>query len=253
VAWTDGGALFLGALPPISGFVKNEKPLEWPALIDWDTSHPVMRYVNFGNVTIKSAQSWKAPNNSKTLVEGSGGPLAVAFESDRVRVVGVAFDILSSDWAYRPSLPLFLRNVIPWVAESSPRRRPACQHTGDPIFVPPNAKWKSATVNRPDGSPPERVELSTDHATYIKGTEKAGIYYLKDLEGETEGRPYAVNLASHNESDNAARSSLRVEDITMNSAPAVIEAKREIWNTLALIAAGILLIEWWIYHRRVGF
>jgi hypothetical protein len=273
VAWTDGGALFIGAVPPIGGFAQNEELyrktkklpdneklpekkdqlFDWPALIDWDTSHPAMRYVNFGNVTIKTGQAWKAPNNSKILVEGSIGPLAVAYETDRVRVIGVAFDILSSDWAYRPSLPLFLRNVIPWIAESSPRRRPACQHTGDPLFVPPNAKWKSTKVQRPDGSPPEHVELSTEHATYVKGTEKSGLYWLKELTDEPDGRAYAVNLASRNESDNAARASLRVEDVTMNSAPTAIDAKREIWNTLALIAAGILLIEWWVYHRRVGF
>ena len=254
VAWTDGGALFLNSLPPVSGFAKEEKLLEWPTVVDWDVSHPAMRYVNFGNVTISKAQNWKTPKNSKIMVEGSGGPLAVSFENDRLRVVGVAFDVLASDWAYRPSLPLFLRNVIPWVAESSPRRRPSSQQTGDPLVVPPSVNARTATVIRPKESNalPEHIELSLEHSTYIKGTETAGIYSLKDIPNDPEGRTYAVNLASRTESDNAARSDLSVEGVKMTSTPTAIEAKREIWNTLALIAAGLLLIEWWVYHRRVG-
>ena len=254
VAWTDGGALFLNSLPPVAGFAKDEKVIEWPAVVDWDTAHPAMRYVNFGNVTISKAQTWKAPKNSKVMVEGSGGPLAVSFENDRLRVVGIAFDILQSDWAYRPSLPLFLRNVLPWIAESSPRRRPATQQTGDPLVVPPSIAARSATVVRPkeSNSPPEHVELSLEHTTYIKGTETAGIYQLKDIPNEPDGRVYAVNLASRSESDNASRSNLSVEGVKLESTPTSIQAKREIWNTLALIAAGLLLIEWWVYHRRVG-
>ena len=60
-AWTDGGALFLGALPPVAGFSKEATPLKWPPIFDWDTAHPAMRYVNFGNVTIEEAQQWKVP------------------------------------------------------------------------------------------------------------------------------------------------------------------------------------------------
>ena len=251
VAWTDGGALFLNTLPPIAGFVKEEKQLEWPQVVDWDTSHAAMRYVNFGNVTISKAQTWKAPKNSKVLVEGTGGPLAVAFESDRVRVIGVAFDVLASDWAYRPSLPLFLRNVIPWIAESSPRRRPASQQTGEPLAVPPNVQARVATLVHPDATR-EKVELSLEHSSYLKGTEKAGIYKLEDIPNEPEARLYAVNLASRSESDNAARSNLKVEDVKLASTPSAIEAKKEIWGTLILIAAGLLLLEWWVYHRRVG-
>jgi len=249
LAWSEGGALFLGALPPVAGFAKEPTPLEWPRIVDWDIAHPVMRYVNFGNVTVAEAQAWKVPKAAKVLVEGTGGPLAAALENDRLRVVGVAFDIFKSDWVYRPSLPLLLRNAVPWVAEASTRRHPACQPTGEPLVIPPGLGSGQATLLRPAGSPPEKIELSQEHSTFVKGTEKAGLYTLRDIPQE---RVYAVNLASRTESGNAARSTIRIGEITKESTRSAIEAKHEIWRDLALAACALLLLEWWVFHRRVG-
>ena len=76
LSWTDGGALFLGALPPAPGFSKHtDKPeMEFPPIVDWDTVHPVMRYVNFGNVTVAKAQRWVVPKTARTLIEGRRQP-----------------------------------------------------------------------------------------------------------------------------------------------------------------------------------
>jgi len=200
-------------------------------------------------VTVVEAQAWKVPKAAKVLVEGTGGPLAAVLENDRVRVVGIAFDVFKSDWAYRPSLPLLLRNAVPWLAEASTRRHPSCQQTGDPLVIPPGLGAATATLLRPAGGTPEKLDLSQEHSTFVKGTEKAGLYTLRDIPQE---RIYAVNLASRTESDNAARGSIRIGEITKESTRSAIEAKREIWRNLALVAGALLLLEWWVFHRRVG-
>jgi hypothetical protein len=252
ISWNEGGALFLGSIPPLPGFVKAEKPLEWPAVIDWDVSHPVMRYVNFGNVTVAKAQAWKVPKTTKVLVEGSGGPFVIATENDRIRAVGISFDVFSSDWAYRPSLPLFFRNVVPWIAEASPRRHPTALRTGEPILIPAGLGTGTAQLIYPKESDrmPLKIELSAEHSTFVKGTETVGLYTLKDA--GPEDRVYALNLASREESDNGRRGSLKIGDVTIESNRTAVEAKREIWRDLAMAAAALLLIEWWVFHRRVG-
>jgi len=249
ISWTEGGALFMGSMPPLPGYAKAEKGLEWPTVVDWDVSHPTMRYVNFGNVTVAKAQAWTVPKTTRVIVEGTGGPLAVAAETDRLRAIGLSFDVFSSDWAYRPSLPLFLRNVIPWIAEASPRRHPSTQHTGEPLVIPAGLNVPAASLIRPGGAP-EKVELSQDHSTFVKGTDKVGLYTLK--EAGPEDRIYAVNLSSRVESDNARQGALKVGEVKIESNRAAIEAKREIWRDLALAAGALLLLEWWVYHRRVG-
>ena len=73
------------------------------------------------------------------------------------------------------------------------------------------------------------------------------------MNGKWETRPITGHMGSLGER-RLWMSEVRelVEGVKMTSTPTAIEAKREIWNTLALIAAGLLLIEWWVYHRRVG-
>ncbi|HYF49391.1 MAG TPA: VWA domain-containing protein, partial [Planctomycetota bacterium] len=188
IAWQDGGAMFLGALPPVPGFAKTEKVLEFPQVVDWDIAHPVMRYVNFGNVTIAKGQQWTVPKTARQVVEGSGGPLITAFETDRIRVVGISFDGFSSDWALRPSWPLFLRNAVPWLADASPRRRPASQRTGEPIVIPPGLGSKTANLIKPNGQVEKDIELSEERTVFVRGTEKAGIYKLDGIAAEPEGR-----------------------------------------------------------------
>ena len=257
LSWTSGGALFLGVVPPVSGFVKGDKPLEWPPIVDWDSGHPLMRYVSFGNVTIKNAESWQVPKSAKILVEGpmqSDGrvvPLVTAYETDRLRVIGIAFDIFDTDWPSRYALPLFWRNALPWLAQASPRRRPSAQRTGEPLAIPPGLGDGTVDVLRPDGKI-EKAQLSQEHTTLVKGTEKIGLYDVKGISTDTKRRVYAFNLCNRNESDNATRASLKIGDVTLVSQPAAIKAKREIWRWLALAAALILLGEWWVYHRRIG-
>ncbi|HLX64056.1 MAG TPA: BatA and WFA domain-containing protein [Planctomycetota bacterium] len=253
LTWTDGGALFLGVMPPIAGFVKlpkEKQPPQFTPIIDWDSSHPLMRYVTFGNVTVKTAEAWQVPKAAKTLVEGPGFPFVVAYEADRLRAIGVAFDIFDTDWPSRPSLPLFCHNALPWLAKASPRQHPSAQRTGEPLAIPPGLGNGIAEITKPDGSV-EKVQLSREHTTLVKGTEYSGLYQVK-IPGEDKARVYAFNLSSRNESDNATRAALKIGDVALESQPALMKAKREIWRWLALAAAVLLLGEWWVYHRRVG-
>lgn len=272
VSWTDGGGLFIGVMPPVSGFTKAEKPIVWPEIIDWDSSHPLMRYVNFGNVTVGESEVWKVPKTVKFLVEGRGydkddyekltkekdfkataidTPLVAAFESDRLRVIGISFDVFKTDWPYRPALPLFFRNAVPWLAQASPRRHVTAQRTGEPLAIQPGVGAGSVDIIKPNGEK-EKVMLSREHTTLVKGTERVGLYQVSGIPGDSAPRQYAFNLSSRGESDNAARPKLKVADNSLSTERAAVQAKREIWKWIALAVALFLMAEWWVYHRRVG-
>ena len=251
-SWTDGGAIFIGKLPPLPEFKLQENPkLEWPQILEWDRAHPVMRYVEIRNVTIKEALAWETPKACQVLAEGTGGNLIVAHETDRVRAICVAFEVLNSDWALKPSLPLFLNNAIPWVAEASSRRRPTALKTGEQLALPALPEAPTVRLTRPGGEV-EEVKLSAQIKTFVKNIETVGLYRVNGLPGEEGERVYAVNLASPNESDNAARVRLKVDQEEIAASPAAISSKSEIWRWLALAGIVLLLAEWWVYHRRVG-
>jgi hypothetical protein len=105
-----------------------------------------------------------------------------------------------------------------------------------------------ASLRRPDGTE-ARVELSSDRKTFVKGVAQVGLYRLTGLPAEML---WAANLTDPQESDNARRGALQLGDQQIVAAPAAITTKHEVWPWLALAAAGLLLLEWLVYHRRLG-
>lgn len=251
--WDDGGALLFAAMPPLPEFLPKKDPkMEGPPIVDWDDAHPVMRYVNFGNVTVLKAQAWQVPKTASVLVDSSGGPLLVAAESDRYRVIATSFEVFDSDWPLRRSMPLFLKNAVNWASEVSSRRRATAQKTGEPLVIPPVADGTTALLARPDG-PQESIAVSPERNTYVKGIDTVGLYTVSGLPGGKEAdRVFAVNLADPQESDNAARNKIKVGEQDLEATPAAIVARSEIWRWLALAALALLMAEWWVYHRRIG-
>ena len=226
--------------------------LESPKVLDTDVGHPVMRYVGFNNIQVVKAEAWQIPKTASMLVEAQGGPLISAYETDRIRAVGLSFNLYDTDWAYRPSLVVFLRNSVNWCAEVSPRRRPASQATGVPLTIPPIKDVAKATLMFPNGNSKE-IDVSPDVKSFAKVTETQGIYKLTGLPNSPDAdRLYAVNLCDPVESDVRVHPNLSIGTEKVEAQPALIIAKREIWHYLALAAGAILLLEWLIYHRRLG-
>ena len=52
-------------------------------------------------------------------------------------------------------------------------RHPTAQHTGEPLIIPAGLSSETVLLQRPDGGS-EKVELSMEHSTFVKGTERAG-------------------------------------------------------------------------------
>jgi len=127
------------------------------------------------------------------------------------------------------------------------------QRTGEPLVIPPIQNARTATLVGPEGSSRE-VQLSPDQKQFVKNIDISGLYRLTGLPGDKDQEiVYAVNLADPHESDNPAQQKIMVGDTSSIEASASsVMAKREFWRTLALIAVALLMIEWWVYHQRLG-
>ena len=80
------------------------------------------------------------------------------------------------------------------------------------------------------------------------GTDQVGVYQVKWDDGVT--RSFAVNLLDKDESNIEPRSTVQI------GADKVIAGMdrsqpREIWKWFALLALAALLLEWYIYNRRI--
>ena len=113
------------------------------------------------------------------------------------------------------------------------------------IDVPGNAR--QVRITDPDGRryvlPVEQNPVLFDH------TERRGVY---TVEVGGRHRLLAVNLVSRAESDTRPRPKLRWGQRTIAAAgQGRATAHREIWRTFALLAALLLIFEWYAYHRRL--
>ena len=118
-------------------------------------------------------------------------------------------------------------------------------------------------MNSADGESTETVSRSPQGTFVFNQADKTGIYLAH---WEPKGLlPFAVNLFDARESDLAPRGlvpegapesmaesykiKIGYNPVTGTQKPATVQ--KDIWWWLALGALGVLLVEWYIYNRRV--
>ena len=224
--------------------------VESPALVDWRTSHALLRYAPFDNVAVRESVFVKAPSWAVSLLEAPQGSLLVAGELGRRRIVWLGFDILDSNWPLRVSFPIFMANVADWLNPASARNAQLLVKAGDPFRLTLPAPVKKAEVQLPDGKTRE-LEPDLQATELVFGdTAREGVYRLRT--DTTNEATFCVNLLDANESNIRPREELALGKYTKITANTAKPANTELWRWLAIAALVVLLFEWWWYHRRTA-
>lgn len=82
-------------------------------------------------------------------------------------------------------------------------------------------------------------------------TDRLGLYEVQW--SDTATQHFAVNLFDRGESDIRPKDKLELgegEPVQGSSQASV--ARKEAWKLLLLLGLGMLILEWWIYNRRVA-
>jgi hypothetical protein len=85
-------------------------------------------------------------------------------------------------------------------------------------------------------------------------TENLGIYRYRIDPKKDDNQPargFAVNLLDINESNIEPRQSIRIGNERVVAGQEQFQV-REIWKWILLLAVGLLIAEWFIYHRRIA-
>ncbi len=244
----EGAFLVFGGTLPFPG-LEDEGEVTFPTLLDWNRTHPVTRFLaGLSTVQIAKARKWKLPEEALVLVEAEEGPLVVALSRGRTRAALVSFDPFEqSDWELRPSFPVFVPNAIEWLSGAGERSRGEHQRTGEPLLLRPLAGATECVVQDPAGTR-HQVPVGGTGLPLFAATERAGIYQV--LSGEREERSVALNLCDPAESAVAPVEKLKLPGKEVAAVRAVPEGRREVWRQAIFLAFLLLLVEWYIYHRR---
>ena len=264
----EANTLYFGVLPPGAAYA-NSKTIEAPVILDWDVSHPLMQFVrDLSTVAILKALSVEPPPGSTTLIESNQGPLAFIAPREGYTDTVLTFALMdgenfNTNWFKNISFPLFLFNSLQVLGNSRESVGDEVHLPGQPVIVRADVPRDTVTVTSANGLK-TKILTRTPQGTFVDNdTEAVGIYHAR---WQPNGLlPFAVNLFDGRESDIAPRG-LVPEGVPLAQADAykikigyspvagtgkARPSRKDWWKPLAMLALGVVLVEWYIYNRRV--
>ena len=242
----------------IPGSAKSDAPdvtfltgesIEDPKVRAWNRHHPVMNRVSFQNLILGKAFRVTADAAAETVARTESGPLVLAFERGRQKLVYVGFSPQDSDLVFRSAFPLVVDNCVRWfMADEGPAySRPI--RPGEPKHITPESDAASIQVYT-DAESPVSVPVAGGSAT-IDDICEPGIYLYED---GGRLRAFAANLSSDLESSVSVRESLDIGEAGDEEEYAAAGvADRRLWPYLIFLVPLLLLLESYLFHRRVAF
>ncbi len=264
----EANALYFGVLPPGPNFDRPREVVT-PVILDWDVAHPLMQYVrDMNTVIIQKAVTCDLPSGASALIEGNSGPLAfVAPRSGFVDAV-IGFPLLdggkfNTNWQLKTSFPLFLYNALRNLGNAREVSGGEVHRPNQPIEIRADSLTPTVDVYGPTGVKLETIKRSPNGSFFFNGARQTGLYEVKWAPEQSTS--FAVNLFDPRESDLAPRgrvpSGLSEKDaeaykikiglnaVKANSKPT--PAIKHVWWSLAVGMLSVVLLEWYIYNRRI--
>jgi len=217
---------------------KNE-----PRVIDWDRSHPIMRFVDLSDLQIDSISNYEMPSWIKPVAETDRGILLWAGENNGRRVVIIPYDTRPgalNNFAMLSAFPIFIFNALEWIAETG---KPDTQLKPGEVFSMYLKDQQQPKVRKPNGD--EVNAKIKDNILVFGDTGEVGIYEFTD-----KSKAFAVNLLDEAESNIQPADRIDISGQEIASS-AFTTSNREIWNIILVIAIIVLMAEWWVYNRRI--
>ncbi len=251
----SGAALYLD--PPDS----KTAPVPWAKKIKdfgfdtWDKKHPVVRWMELGDVQVAHGHSLKPEKTDRVVAASFKGPILVEGRRGGRRFMSLGFDPRDSDFVLRVAWPLFVLNTINYFVEEDTGYISSFR-TGEVWRIPAPSGAEVAELELPDGTK-RQVPIKQGRAVY-QG-DQAGFYTLRvksEAEGDGESPAqetmFAANLVDLDESRIEPSAKLEIGK-TEATAVANFSAgvRREIWLYLLIAAIIASTVEWVTYHRRL--
>ncbi len=243
-----GRYLFINTLPPgvpleLLGRVED------PPLVDWDRSHPVMRYLDLSKVAIQDAMRVRPLSGGRALAESNLTPLVYALDEGGLRAIFIGFDLYRTDFPLRVAFPLFVSNTLRWLSPSRLEDVGLTRRTGQPIEASLPEGVREATLTDPDG---RRVSLTADGNGRVSFTDTTRVGLYRVAAGDWEQR-FAVNLLDDAESNVAPRAEVAAGGEGRRAAEAPLASypsRQDLWKLFAVLALLLLVTEGILYHRE---
>ncbi|MDP9173581.1 MAG: VWA domain-containing protein [Planctomycetota bacterium] len=256
----SGAAIYFGCVPPglelkVAVDSVGQRVIEDNnEVLDWKRDHPILRHMNLGKLYAAHAYKLMPTLNSEVLVEGTNCPLMVLDRENRAIHLILPFDILPSNFPLQPVWPIFLNQTLQYMALGTEMDVRPSYDPGVTLRIPRSNLQKidpnldSITLDGPMGKIKLKIPPTGDFV--LPALNQVGLYTTDPPVPQYEN--IAVNLLSETESNLLPASGAPGTKGSESHVEVATKSRFELWWWL--VAAGalpLLMIEWWVYTRRV--
>lgn len=285
-----GRYLILGSVPPDLGIIDRGlagEPGPTPGsrvgaeavFIDWMRDHPVLRNLTLDPVIITEMRTVDVERGSGAVViaQSSRGPgIIEASSSDgQWRTIVVPFDIARGNWAFDVSFVVFMASAVEYLgggSDSGPvtieagRLPPGMLQPGSILSDRLPVGAHGARVRLPvsgdrSGPPEDPLTVAPDGGIVYGPIRVCGLYKVgwsgpagagdSTREGSSV-RLYAANLLDPFESEVGASDEIALASRVVRArGGATVESSRVLWPWFLLAALAVVMLEWFVYNRKV--
>jgi hypothetical protein len=210
-----------------------------------DAGDPLLTNVDLNDVHIARSQDLRNNTFGRALITSLQTPL-VLVRDEPFRQVLFGFDLHESDLPLRIAFPILVQNLSEWILPPSVPSHSF--HPDEPVTIVPETGATSVIVVRPDGS---RRALAGGAVATFGETDLTGLYTVEQtVSGRTNRSWFTVNLFSDQVSQLKPVDRITLPPYSTSVAVnAVRRGQLEIWPWIALVALGLVVVEWLAFHR----
>jgi VWA domain-containing protein/aerotolerance regulator-like protein len=243
-----GNYLFFGGLPKIAGVSAGEE-IEGQVVVYGRQDHPLLRNVGYDDLYIAKWRRLTLPRHASSLLDGQDSVVLAMLTDPGHRYVIGAFDLLESNFHFDEAFPIFFQNVLGYLASSGLIDTHRLVRPGQTLTIPIPPGATEARIRRPDGHIDEIEVGGQSRLTYAK-TREVGVYEVTFDAGEAK-EVYAVNLLDAGESRIAPSAEFTVGSEKVAAVAGETKVNEPLWPWAVAAALVILMLEWWVYNKRV--
>ncbi|HEX4589985.1 MAG TPA: VWA domain-containing protein [Gemmataceae bacterium] len=234
---------------------RHVEKVDNPAVKGWTSQHGLLRYLT-GLHEIGISEAFRMtglPPRTPRIMEGDRDlGLMVSLSRGAYTDVVMCFPILNdtgdwnTNWPLLPSFPLFWRNVLYTLGNIRDAAGEENTQPGQVKLLRPDGKTDELNVTDPKGVVTKLSRGSRADFAY-GATDHVGVYGAQWKDGS---RRFSVNLLDADESNIEPRPAVQIGAEQVR-AEETHRQPRELWKWAVLAGLALLMLEWYVYNRRV--
>ncbi len=256
---TTGSLLLINPPSNIAGLLSVSEPVTVTGRISLDSTFSLrnpgdelLAGIRWDPVYIARARQIHTDGWSETVISAGDIPLVLRGENRGQKISILAFNLHDSNLPLEIAYPILMSVLLNDLAPSSIFQTPGSSvQPGGSLQILPPPGTTEVVVGEPDQSFLRFRSWNT--RIDFTDTSKLGLYTINLLgtgQQPTRFEYFGVNLFNSQESNIKPKPALKIGEANIAVTQPAEISLREIWPWLTALALGLLVLEWFVFHRR---